>query len=55
LMRILCAKNGGTFVGLHDPERRGSPFRVGQSEPATEAPTPPPSPALKAPAPPRSS
>lgn len=30
LMRILCAKNGGTFVGLHDPPRRGPQFRIGQ-------------------------
>lgn len=31
LMRILCAKNGGTFVGLHDPPRRGPQFRIGQN------------------------
>ncbi|HMN44965.1 MAG TPA: hypothetical protein PKE27_10345 [Povalibacter sp.] len=31
LMRILCAKNGGTFVGLDDPQRRPSPFRVGDA------------------------
>lgn len=31
LMRILCAKNGGTFVGLHDPPRRGTQFRIGQN------------------------
>ena len=57
LMRILCAKNGGTFVGLHDPERRGPQFRIGQSEPAIDpsAPTAPSAPALKAVAPPRSS
>jgi hypothetical protein len=56
LMRILCAKNGGTFVGLHDPERRGPQFRVGHTEPASEpTPTPPSTPALKAAAPPRSS
>jgi hypothetical protein len=35
LMRILCAKNGGSFVGLHDPERRGPQFRIGQNETAT--------------------
>ncbi|HKE96660.1 MAG TPA: hypothetical protein VKB34_20285, partial [Povalibacter sp.] len=34
LMRILCAKNGGTFVGLHDPERRGPSFRIGDARPA---------------------
>jgi hypothetical protein len=57
LMRILCAKNGGTFVGLHDPERRGAQFRIGQSEPAVDpsAPTAPSTPALKAAAPPRTS
>ncbi len=37
LMRILCAKNGGSFVGLHDPERRGVQFRVGQNEAAEPA------------------
>lgn len=52
LMRILCAKNGGTFVGLHDPERRGPQFRIGQAE-STDPATP--APALKAPVPPRSS
>lgn len=31
LMRILCAKNGGSFVGLHDPERRGPQFRIGDA------------------------
>lgn len=31
LMRILCAKNGGSFVGLPDPERRGPQFRVGNA------------------------
>jgi ribosomal protein L29 len=33
LMRILCHRNGGTFVGLDNPERGGGPrFRVGASE-----------------------
>ena len=32
LMRILCAKNGGTFVGLDDPQRRASPFRIGDAD-----------------------
>jgi hypothetical protein len=51
LMRILCAKNGGSFVGLPDPERRGPQFRVGQStEPASIESAP----ALTASAPPRS-
>ena len=31
LMRILCAWNGGTFVGLHDPQRRGPSFRLGDA------------------------
>lgn len=31
LMRILCAKNGGSFVGLHEPERRGTQFRIGDA------------------------
>jgi len=31
LMRILCAKNGGSFVGLHDPERRGPQFQFGNA------------------------
>lgn len=30
LMRILCAKNGGSFVGLHDPERMPR-FRIGEN------------------------
>jgi hypothetical protein len=28
LMRILCQRNGGTFVGLLEPERSRSPFRI---------------------------
>jgi hypothetical protein len=32
LMRILCQRNGGTFVGLQEPERRGPQFRVGEAE-----------------------
>lgn len=32
LMRILCAKNGGSFVGLPDPDRRPPPFRLGAVE-----------------------
>jgi hypothetical protein len=35
LMRIVCAKNGGTFVGLHDPERRGVQFRIGATAPSS--------------------
>jgi hypothetical protein len=32
LMRILCQRNGGSFVGLDNPERgRGSPFRIGEN------------------------
>ncbi len=30
LMRILCQRNGGTFVGLDDPEQRGMRFRIGR-------------------------
>lgn len=37
LMRILCQRNGGTFVGLDNPERRGPQFRIG----AAEIPPPP--------------
>lgn len=39
LMRILCAKNGGTFVGLDDPKRSGPSFRLGDAaaEPGTPA------------------
>lgn len=37
LMRIVCARNGGTFVGLHDPERRGVQFRIGDTN-ASPAP-----------------
>jgi len=31
LMRILCARNGGTFVGLQEP-RNGRGLRIGQAE-----------------------
>lgn len=31
LMRILCAKNGGTFVGLDDPQRGAGRIRIGQN------------------------
>jgi hypothetical protein len=41
LMRILCQRNGGTFVGLDNPDRGGRPaFRIGeaeQSQPSTVA------------------
>jgi hypothetical protein len=40
LMRILCHRNGGTFVGLDNPERGPSPFRIGEkdrSQPSTVA------------------
>jgi len=46
LMRILCAKNGGSFVGLHDPERHGPQFRIGDAEAAPAEP-PPARPALQ--------
>jgi hypothetical protein len=29
LMRILCQRNGGTFVGLDDPQRKGASIRIG--------------------------
>ena len=41
LMRILCARNGGTFVGLQEPRGRGG-IRIGQAdkkEPAGNSPT----------------
>jgi hypothetical protein len=41
LMRILCARNGGTFVGLQEPRGRGG-VRIGQAEkkpPASASPT----------------
>jgi hypothetical protein len=35
LMRILCQRNGGTFVGLDNPERGSrSPFRIGENKPS---------------------
>jgi len=49
LMRILCQRNGGTFVGLDNPERPASPFRIGA------APPPPPPPPVRTEPPPRSS
>jgi hypothetical protein len=36
LMRILCQRNGGTFVGLDNPDRGGSRVRIGDN--ATPAP-----------------
>jgi hypothetical protein len=42
LMRILCQRNGGSFVGLDDPERGGPQFRIGEATrpPATQPPAP---------------
>jgi hypothetical protein len=40
LMRILCQRNGGSFVGLDDPQRGGPRIRVGENlapAPATQA------------------
>jgi hypothetical protein len=31
LMRIVCARNGGTFVGLPEPEQHGPAFRIGDA------------------------
>jgi hypothetical protein len=28
LMRIICQRNNGTFVGMHDPDRRGPHFQI---------------------------
>jgi hypothetical protein len=46
LMRILCQRNGGSFVGLSDPERRRSQFRIGDARTPAETPenteSPPP-------------
>jgi hypothetical protein len=51
LMRILCQRNGGSFVGLDDPQRGGPKVRIGD----TTAP-PPAMPAVSPSAvPPRSS
>jgi hypothetical protein len=36
-MRILCQRNGGSFVGLQDPARSGTRFRIGDND-ATPAP-----------------
>ncbi|MGH8176657.1 MAG: VWA domain-containing protein [Steroidobacter sp.] len=41
LMRILCQRNGGSFVGLDDPERRGPQFRIGDATPPTVNAEPP--------------
>ena len=35
-MRILCARNGGTFVGLQEPRGRGG-VRIGQAEKQEQA------------------
>lgn len=37
LMRILCQRNGGTFVGLDDPQRRGTGWRIGAVAPPAPA------------------
>jgi hypothetical protein len=37
LMRIICQRNGGTFLGLQEPEQRGPAFRIGDA--ATPAPS----------------
>jgi hypothetical protein len=50
LMRILCQRNGGSFVGLDNPDRGGSRVRIGDN-----ATTPAPAPAAVAAVPPRSS
>jgi hypothetical protein len=42
LMRIVCAKNGGTFVGLPDPERRAPQFRIGDTRSPANGPAAPP-------------
>lgn len=38
LMRILCQRNGGTFVGLEPPARTPR-FRIGQRQPEVELPS----------------
>jgi hypothetical protein len=41
LMRIVCQRNGGSFVGLQEPDRRGPQFRIGDAAPpAPVAPLP---------------
>jgi hypothetical protein len=40
LMRILCQRNGGTFVGLDNPERGRSPFQIGALAPTPAPATP---------------
>jgi hypothetical protein len=40
LMRILCQRNGGTFVGLDNPERSRSPFQIGELPPPPAPATP---------------
>lgn len=36
MMRIICQRNGGTFVGLHEVENRGPRIRVGEAAPEQE-------------------
>jgi hypothetical protein len=40
LMRIVCARNGGSFVGLPEPTRRPSGFRVGDANALPSLPGP---------------
>jgi len=42
LMRIMCQRNGGSFVGLDDPDRGKRPlFRIGELKAPPKEPNPP--------------
>jgi hypothetical protein len=44
LMRIICQRNGGTFVGLEEPDRSRPRFTIGEAalpKPAYQSPTQP--------------
>jgi hypothetical protein len=44
LMRIMCQRNGGTFVGLNEPERSRTNWTIGAASPPPPKPADPPPP-----------
>jgi hypothetical protein len=39
MMRIICQRNGGTFVGMHEADRHGPTFSISATEPRGRATT----------------
>ena len=40
MMRIICQRNDGTFVGMHEAENHGPRFQIGANEPAGDGARP---------------